>query len=140
MAGVARLPYLPVLRAVKGPDEALEYKDVQSAAEKLRRTMEGKLTMPMETSSPRSMYLAADGDKKAGGLIPGAKPTKIPGLTGPVSEIFGYGLWMLILAGVGGAGYGVYKLAVADKSRNGGGASRSNGWAEGLRRSSCPAP
>ncbi len=40
LAGVARVPYLPVLRAVKGPDEALEYKDVQSAAEKLRRTME----------------------------------------------------------------------------------------------------
>ncbi|WP_455355940.1 hypothetical protein [Streptomyces sp. SYSU K217416] len=40
LAGVAKVPYLPVLRAVKGPDEALEYKDVQSAAEKLRRTME----------------------------------------------------------------------------------------------------
>ncbi|MFD0253671.1 hypothetical protein ACFVGX_22455 [Streptomyces sp. NPDC127113] len=42
LAGVARVPYLPVLRAVKGPDEALEYKDVRSAAEKLRRTIEGK--------------------------------------------------------------------------------------------------
>ncbi|WP_189135169.1 hypothetical protein [Wenjunlia tyrosinilytica] len=42
LAGVAKVPYLPVLRAVKGPDEALEYKDVQSAAEKLRRTMERK--------------------------------------------------------------------------------------------------
>ncbi|MFE2684516.1 hypothetical protein [Streptomyces mirabilis] len=42
LAGVAKLPYLPVLRAVKGPDEALEYKDVRTAAEKLRRTMEGK--------------------------------------------------------------------------------------------------
>ncbi|MGW6570050.1 hypothetical protein [Streptomyces sp. NPDC054975] len=41
LAGVARVPYLPVLRAVKGPDEALEYKDVRVAAEKLRRTMEG---------------------------------------------------------------------------------------------------
>ncbi|QDN84389.1 hypothetical protein [Streptomyces sp. RLB3-6] len=41
LAGVARLPYLPVLRAVKGPAEALEYKDVRSAAETLRRTMEG---------------------------------------------------------------------------------------------------
>ncbi|MFF8293666.1 hypothetical protein ACF068_31280, partial [Streptomyces sp. NPDC016309] len=40
LAGVARVPYLPVLRAVKGPDEALEHKDVQTAAEKLRRTME----------------------------------------------------------------------------------------------------
>ncbi|GAA1598627.1 hypothetical protein GCM10009678_94610 [Actinomadura kijaniata] len=41
LAGVARVPYLPVLRAVKGPDEALELKDVRSAAEKLRRMMEG---------------------------------------------------------------------------------------------------
>lgn len=69
-----------------------------------------------------TMYLAADGDdEKGGGLIPGAKPTKIPGMDGPVAEIFGYGLWLLILAGVGGTAYGVYKLAVADKSRNGGG-------------------
>ncbi|MFD4555243.1 hypothetical protein ACFWP5_13150 [Streptomyces sp. NPDC058469] len=42
LAGVAKVPYLPVLRAVKGPDEALEYRDVRSAAEKLRRTIEGK--------------------------------------------------------------------------------------------------
>ncbi|GAA1011515.1 hypothetical protein ACFQWA_27955 [Streptomyces thermogriseus] len=42
LAGVARVPYLPVLRAVKGPDEALKYKDVQTAAERLRRTLEGK--------------------------------------------------------------------------------------------------
>ncbi|WP_281944663.1 hypothetical protein [Streptomyces olivaceus] len=42
LAGVARLPYLPILRAVKGPEEALEYKDVQTAAAKLRRTIEGK--------------------------------------------------------------------------------------------------
>ncbi|MYX18391.1 hypothetical protein GTY67_34140 [Streptomyces sp. SID8374] len=42
LAGVARVPYLPVLRAVKGAEEALEYKDVQVAAQKLRRTMEGK--------------------------------------------------------------------------------------------------
>ncbi|WP_330335804.1 hypothetical protein OHS33_39415 (plasmid) [Streptomyces sp. NBC_00536] len=60
--------------------------------------------------------LAADG-----GLIPGSTPTKIPGLDGPVTKIFGYALWLLILAGVGGTGYGVYKLAVSDKSRNGGG-------------------
>ncbi|MEU6946584.1 hypothetical protein ABZ957_15350 [Streptomyces sp. NPDC046316] len=57
-----------------------------------------------------------------GGLIPGSTPTKIPGMDGPVSKIFGYGLWLLILAGVGGTGFGVYKLAVSDKSRNGGGA------------------
>ncbi|MFE0845879.1 hypothetical protein [Streptomyces rochei] len=42
LAGVAKLPYLPVLRAVTGPDEALEHKDVQTAAAKLRRTIEGK--------------------------------------------------------------------------------------------------
>ncbi|UUY52305.1 hypothetical protein NRK68_34055 (plasmid) [Streptomyces yangpuensis] len=42
LAGVARIPYLPVLRAVKGPDEAMEHKDVQAAAAKLRRTMEGR--------------------------------------------------------------------------------------------------
>lgn len=41
LAGVAKVPYLPVLRAVKGPDEAVQHKDVMAAAEKLRRTMEG---------------------------------------------------------------------------------------------------
>ncbi|MEV7535440.1 hypothetical protein [Streptomyces hydrogenans] len=61
--------------------------------------------------------LAADG-----GLIPGSTPTQIPGLDGPVSRLFGYGLWLLILAGAGGCAFGVYKLAVSDKSRNGGGA------------------
>ncbi|MFF3208388.1 hypothetical protein [Streptomyces sp. NPDC002962] len=42
LAGVARLPYLPVLRAVEGAEEALEYKDVRVAAQKLRRQMEGR--------------------------------------------------------------------------------------------------
>ncbi|MEV7544989.1 hypothetical protein [Streptomyces sp. NPDC089915] len=60
--------------------------------------------------------LAADGD-----LIPGAKPTKIPGADETVGKLFGYGLWLVILAGVAGVGFGVYKLAVSDKSRNGGG-------------------
>ncbi|MGW6876044.1 hypothetical protein ACWGVR_10490 [Streptomyces xanthophaeus] len=41
LAGVTQVPYLPVLRAVKSPDEALEHKDVLAAADKLRRTMEG---------------------------------------------------------------------------------------------------
>ncbi|WP_055689112.1 hypothetical protein [Streptomyces prasinus] len=41
LAGVARVPYLPVLRTVEGADEALENKDVRAAAEKLRRQMEG---------------------------------------------------------------------------------------------------
>ncbi|MFI9155674.1 hypothetical protein [Streptomyces sp. NPDC053367] len=55
------------------------------------------------------------------GLIPGAKPTPIPGLEGPVAQLFGYGLWVIALAGAGGAGFGVYKLAVSDKQRGGGG-------------------
>ncbi|GAA1418896.1 hypothetical protein GCM10009601_14990 [Streptomyces thermospinosisporus] len=42
LAGTARVPYLPALRAVEGADEALEHKDVQTAAERLRRTLEGK--------------------------------------------------------------------------------------------------
>lgn len=42
LAGVAKVPYLPVLRAVRGPDEALEYRNVQAAGEKLRRAIEGK--------------------------------------------------------------------------------------------------
>ncbi|GKQ36557.1 hypothetical protein ALMP_30980 [Streptomyces sp. A012304] len=56
-----------------------------------------------------------------GELIPGTKPTQIPGLSTPVGTMFNYGLWLLMLAGAGGTGFGVYKLAVSDKSRNGGG-------------------
>ncbi|MFE4634817.1 hypothetical protein ACFRJ1_15765 [Streptomyces sp. NPDC056773] len=41
LAGVARVPYLPVLRAVREPSEALEEKTVLAAAKVLRRTMEG---------------------------------------------------------------------------------------------------
>lgn len=41
LAGVATVPYLPVLRAVKGPDEAMDFKDVRAAAEGLRRALEG---------------------------------------------------------------------------------------------------
>ncbi|WP_344458363.1 hypothetical protein, partial [Actinomadura kijaniata] len=70
--------------------------------------------------------LAADGP-----LIPSSTPTKIPNLDGPVSKIFGYGLWLLILAGVGGTGFGVYKLAVSDKSRSGGGAEPFKGMGGG---------
>ncbi|GAA3380707.1 hypothetical protein GCM10020367_69070 [Streptomyces sannanensis] len=55
------------------------------------------------------------------GLLPGAKPTEVPGLAPVVSELFGYGLYFLVLAGAGSTGFGVYKLATADKSRNGGG-------------------
>ena len=53
--------------------------------------------------------------------IPPATPKKIPGVEGTVSKLFGYGLWLLVLAGAGATGFGVFKLAVADKSRNGGG-------------------
>ncbi|MFJ4007988.1 hypothetical protein ACIPWL_31730 [Streptomyces sp. NPDC090023] len=67
------------------------------------------------------MQTAMDMVTLAGGLIPGAKPTQIEGLNGPVSKIFGYGLWLLILAGAGGVGFGVFKLAISDKSRHGGG-------------------
>lgn len=42
LAGTATVPYLPILRAVERAEEALERKDVQTAAGKLRRTMEGK--------------------------------------------------------------------------------------------------
>jgi hypothetical protein len=54
-------------------------------------------------------------------LIPGAKPTPIPGMNETVSQLFGYGLWLLVLAGTGATGFGVYKLAVSDKQRHGGG-------------------
>ncbi|MFG2821699.1 hypothetical protein ACGFX4_19990 [Kitasatospora sp. NPDC048365] len=57
----------------------------------------------------------------SGSLIPEAKPTKIPGLENTVSQLFGYGLWLVVLTGVAAAGFGLYKLAVVDKSRHGGG-------------------
>lgn len=42
LAGTATVPYLPILRAVESADEALQHKDVKTAAKKLRQTMEGK--------------------------------------------------------------------------------------------------
>ncbi|WP_189766211.1 hypothetical protein [Streptomyces xanthochromogenes] len=41
LAGVATVPYLPVLRTVEDAAQALEYKDVRSAGDRLRRQMEG---------------------------------------------------------------------------------------------------
>lgn len=58
----------------------------------------------------------------AAGVIPAAKPTAIPGVSDTVSQMMGYGLWLLLIAGFGGTAFGVYKLAVSDKSRHGGGA------------------
>lgn len=54
-------------------------------------------------------------------LLPGADPTPIPGVSPIVSQFAGYGLWILALAGAGGVAFGVYKLAIADKSRHQGG-------------------
>ncbi|MBV6700304.1 hypothetical protein KV557_24895 [Kitasatospora aureofaciens] len=69
-----------------------------------------------------TVFLADDKPSpKPGDLIPNAKPTKIPGVDGTVSTLFGYGLWVLVLVGVGGVGFGVYKLVMSDKSRHGGG-------------------
>lgn len=68
-----------------------------------------------------TVTLADKGDDKDKPLIPNAKPTPIPGMSGPVAEIFGYALWLLALAGAAGIGFGVYKLAISDKSRHGGG-------------------
>ncbi|MEV5774238.1 hypothetical protein AB0L49_23760 [Streptomyces antimycoticus] len=42
LAGVAHVPYLPVLRTVAGPNAAMEYKAVRNAAVKLRQQLEGK--------------------------------------------------------------------------------------------------
>ncbi|MGV9277738.1 hypothetical protein [Streptomyces griseosporeus] len=58
----------------------------------------------------------------AGGLLPGTDPKPIPGLNGPVTQLLGYGLWLVVLAGATGVIIGVTKLALADKSRHGGGA------------------
>ncbi|MET8855552.1 hypothetical protein [Streptomyces sp. NPDC004579] len=78
-----------------------------------------------------TMHMAAHVVSLAG-IIPGAEPTKIPGLDGPVSKLFGYGLWLLVLAGAGGTGFGVYKLAIADKSRHGGGSEPFKWMAGGV--------
>ncbi|NGO40619.1 hypothetical protein G6048_00105 [Streptomyces sp. YC419] len=64
-------------------------------------------------------------------LIPDAKPTPIPGMEGTVGQFFGYGLWLVVLGGVGGAGYGVFKLGVSDKRGHGGSASEPFKWMGG---------
>ncbi|WP_259316392.1 hypothetical protein [Kitasatospora xanthocidica] len=81
------------------------------------------------------MFLAED--PKNSGLIPAAKPTKIPGMEGTVSTLFGYGLWILLLAGVVAAGVGVWKLAMSDKSRHGGGSEPFKWMGSGVGRPSC---
>lgn len=42
LAGVAELPYLPSLRTVEGPEEAMKHTDVMKAAANLRRQVEGE--------------------------------------------------------------------------------------------------
>ncbi|MFC7872012.1 hypothetical protein ACFUS2_12800 [[Kitasatospora] papulosa] len=42
LAGTVRIPYLPCLRTVESAEEALTHKDVQTAAARLRREIEGK--------------------------------------------------------------------------------------------------
>ncbi|GGZ90017.1 hypothetical protein GCM10010371_57430 [Streptomyces subrutilus] len=64
-------------------------------------------------------------------ILPGAKPTPIPGMSPIVSELFGYALWVLVIAGGCAVGYGVFKLASADKSRSSGGASEPFKWMGG---------
>ncbi|MCR8945176.1 hypothetical protein NW249_23960 [Streptomyces sp. OUCMDZ-4982] len=41
LVGTARVPYLPVLRTVTGPADAMTHQDVSAAAVKLRRHLEG---------------------------------------------------------------------------------------------------
>ncbi|MET9466618.1 hypothetical protein ABZY44_17775 [Streptomyces sp. NPDC006544] len=48
-----------------------------------------------------------------------------------MSELFGYGLYILVIAGACAVGYGVLKLASADKSRSGGGGSEPFKWMGG---------
>ncbi|MFF4330724.1 hypothetical protein [Streptomyces sp. NPDC001591] len=75
------------------------------------------------------LYTLAADDK--GGLIPGARPTEIPGVGETVGKLFGYGLWLVVLAGAAGAGYGLYKLALSDKSSRGGGGAEPAKWMGG---------
>lgn len=42
LAGTALVPYMPSLRAVEGPETALQFNDVKKAADALRRHIEGK--------------------------------------------------------------------------------------------------
>ncbi|WP_424217699.1 hypothetical protein ACN20G_36660 (plasmid) [Streptomyces sp. BI20] len=124
LIGVAKVPYLPVLRVVRSPREALEYKDVQRAAENLRRELLERKNRPMaleRLAVPAQLLADSVLAKKEGDLIPPASPTKIPEMESVVKNIFGWGLWLLVLAGAGGVAFGVYKPAVSDKSRGGGG-------------------
>lgn len=73
------------------------------------------MTLLTDTTTPT--YLAVPPP-----LIPGGTPTPIPGLSGDAAQLINYGLWVVLLCGVIGAGIGVAKLAISDKGRGGGGA------------------
>ncbi|MGC5401748.1 hypothetical protein ACPXCP_39170 [Streptomyces sp. DT20] len=65
-------------------------------------------------------------------LLPGAKPKAIPGLAPVVQELFGYGLYLLVLAGATGVGVGVFKMATANKGRGEGGSEPFKWMGAGL--------
>ncbi|MFI1786142.1 MULTISPECIES: hypothetical protein [Streptomyces] len=54
-------------------------------------------------------------------LLPPAQPKPIPGADEVVQPLAEYGLWLLALAGGVGVGIGGYKLATANKGRDGNG-------------------
>lgn len=86
------------------------------------------------TNNDLGLTTLADGEAPepgAGGIIPPASPTQIPGLPDIVSTVFGYGLWLVVLAGVGGVGFGLFKLATVEKSGRGGSASEPFKWMGG---------
>ncbi|MFE4634816.1 hypothetical protein ACFRJ1_15760 [Streptomyces sp. NPDC056773] len=81
-------------------------------------------------SAAMELYNTLAAEVPPADLIPAAKPKAIPGLNDTITDLLGYGLYLVVLAGVVGTGFGVYKLAVSDKSRSGGG-SESFKWMGG---------
>lgn len=67
------------------------------------------------------MMMLADALAAGGDALPGAKPKAIPGLAPVITELFGYGLYIMVIAGGVAIGIGFYKLSMSDKSRSGGG-------------------